>query len=246
MNTNIIILLEKFNSIRNMNYVKSINNYNSGVGLTFEKLLGKEVDCFSMPDFEGIEIKTKVNNSKTPINLFKLTPNGSDFFETKRILDLYGYYQNKNSKNKVFNATITANKLYKVGPKNYFSLKIDYSKKKLVFLVFNEQKELIDDTSFWELSKIENALIRKMKLFALVNASQKIINKEKYFWYNCITIYQLISFKRFLELLENGKISITFSIDFFKSGKRIGKFHDHGTNFGIYIKDIEKLFKKIY
>lgn len=245
MNTNIIILLEKFNSIRNMNYVKSINNYNSGVGLTFEKLLGKEVDCFSMPDFEGIEIKTKVNNSKTPINLFKLTPNGSDFFETKRILDLYGYYQNKNSKNKVFNATITANKLYKLR-QNYFSLKLDYAKNRLIFLVFNKQKELIDDSSFWELSKIENVLLRKMKTLALINANQKIINKQKFFWYYDIKIYELIGFEKFLELLENGKISITFSIDFFKSGKRIGKFHDHGTNFGIYIKDIEKLFKKIY
>ena len=245
MDKNIIKLLEKFESIRNMNYVKSVNNYNSGVGLTFEKLLGKEVDCFSMPDFEGIEIKTKINNSKTPVNLFKLTPDGNDFFETKRILNLYGYYQKNDSKNKVFNATITTNKLYKIGD-NYFSLKIDYSMNRLIFLVFNKKKELIDNSSFWELSKIENVLLRKMKTFALINASQKYINKQKFYWYNDIKIYKLISFKKFLKLLEKGYIYITFSIDYFKSGKRIGKFHDHGTNFGLYIKDIDKLFKKIY
>ena len=76
-------LKNEFNRIKNMGYVKSINNDNSGIGLTFEYLLGKKVEDFPFPDYKGIELKTKLAYSKKPISLFRLTPEGKDFFEIK-------------------------------------------------------------------------------------------------------------------------------------------------------------------
>ena len=98
-----------------MGYVKAINNYNSGIGLTFENLLGKKVDDFPLPDFQNeIEIKTKLAFSTKPIHLFKLTPDGTEFFEMKRIVSKYGYYK---MMSKVLSGSVFANKKTKIGDK---------------------------------------------------------------------------------------------------------------------------------
>ena len=66
---NIRKLYRKFNEIRKMGYVKSVRNGSTGIGATFEYLLGKEEESFEIPDYYGIEIKTKRAYSKSYITL---------------------------------------------------------------------------------------------------------------------------------------------------------------------------------
>ena len=106
MEQNIQDLINKFNTIKNMGYVEAVNNDFSGIGLTFEKLLDKEVDNFPFPDYKNIEIKTKLSYSKTPINLFKLTPEGKEFCEVRRLWEKYGYCRKNNKDNKCFNGRV--------------------------------------------------------------------------------------------------------------------------------------------
>ena len=54
-----------------------------------------------------------------------------------------------------------------------------------------------------------------------------------------------ILFTLFLKLIDDGKISITFRIGVFKSGKRKGQIHDHGTEFGIDEINLQLLFDEI-
>ena len=84
-------LQKKFKEIRRMEYVKSVRTGSTGVGATFEALLGKEEDSLEIPDFGGIEIKTRRSYSKSLINLFNAVPTGSTYYETKRLRDMYGY-----------------------------------------------------------------------------------------------------------------------------------------------------------
>ncbi len=60
----------KFLKIKEMGYVKSVRGGSTGVGATFEFLLGKSEDKLEAPDFKGIEIKTRRGYSKSEINLF--------------------------------------------------------------------------------------------------------------------------------------------------------------------------------
>ena len=60
---NIELLNNKFNSIKNMGWIQSIKKGSSGIGLTFEHLIGINENEFEIPDFNGIELKTKRSKS---------------------------------------------------------------------------------------------------------------------------------------------------------------------------------------
>ena len=57
-------------------------------------------------------------------------------------------------------------------------------------------------------------------------------------------MYEIKSFNKFIECIDKGYIIITFKIGYFKSGKRKGQIHDHGTGFSINYNDIGKLYMR--
>ena len=67
-------LIQKFDEIKKGGLYKSQRCGSTGIGYTFEKLLGKEEDYSYAPDYKGIEIKTKLGYSKCPVTLFSLVP----------------------------------------------------------------------------------------------------------------------------------------------------------------------------
>lgn len=233
----------KFYSIRDMGYVKSVNNLSSGVGLTFERLMGKPVDNFPLPDFENlIEIKTKLAYSKRPIHLFNLSPDGNSFCENKRLIEKYGYNNMNNRNLKAFHGTVFANKISKIGYNRYFTLKIDYKEEMIKLLVYDEYDNLIDNSSYWDFDKIEIALKRKMQYLALVQAWSAHKEGNDYYKYYRYDLYKLSNIYNFIHLIEKGIISITFSMGAFYDEEHYGKVHDHGTTFDIQKEDLNKLF----
>lgn len=73
--TNSLILLsEKFKEIKKEGYIESTRKGFTGVGKTFEDLIGKKEDRSDSPDFNGIEIKTKLGYKKSFVTLFNATP----------------------------------------------------------------------------------------------------------------------------------------------------------------------------
>lgn len=63
-------LKNKFETIKKLGWIKSIRKGSTGIGATFEKLLGINENSFEIPDFDGIEIKTKRNYSNSFTSLF--------------------------------------------------------------------------------------------------------------------------------------------------------------------------------
>ncbi len=80
----------KFKEIKKMGYIKSWNNRSSSAGITFEKILGKEQDEFFLPDYKGIEIKTKKGYSKSKITLFSANPDSMYLYALKGLVETYG------------------------------------------------------------------------------------------------------------------------------------------------------------
>ena len=243
MNNDIIDLLKKFQEIKKMGFVQSQRCGTTGIGYTFESLINKPEENFEMPDYNSIEIKTKHKYSKGYITLFNANPDGDILFPIDRLLNNFGYYDKINPLYKKFNMSIYSNKWTKIGMNRRMKLKINDAKINLLAVDYNFNN--LNTEISWSFDIVKEKLERKNRILALVKAECKTINKIDYFKYYDIKFYKLKGFDQFINLIKDGTIRITFKISFFKSGKRKGQIHNHGTGFDINEKDLLKLYEPI-
>ena len=59
-----IELKKEFDKIKEKGYIKGISNDYSAIGRTFENELNLPENTFSIPDYYGIEIKTRRNTNR--------------------------------------------------------------------------------------------------------------------------------------------------------------------------------------
>ena len=232
----------EFQSIKKLGYVKSTFNGSGSAGLNFEYLLGKKPDILSKPDYYGIELKTKIDNTNSRIHLFSLAPKGLTNYDIERIWKKYGYPGVKNKKVKMLNVNVKCNNFCNVGLKYFFSLKIDFINKKVNLLVYNKLKMLIDNISYWDFDDLKTALYKKLSYLAIINCKKKSVGSINYYYYYKLRIYKIKSFNAFLNLLNNTEVIVKFGVSE-TNNKQL--FKDRGTSFDIYEKDISKLFYKI-
>lgn len=236
------LLKDQFDQIKQQGWIKTVRPGNGGVGRTFEHLLNKEEENFEIPDYYGIEIKTKRCYSKSYTCLFSMTPTGKHYHEVKRLRDKYGYPDTIEKKYQVLNNSIYCDKKTSIGIRYYFMLKMHRKEERIYLYIFDIHGQLIENDVYWDFDVIQEKLYRKLKILAFVKASSKFLHKEEYFKYYKMTIYVLKDFETFLSLIEQGIIRITFHISVFRSGKRQGEIHDHGTTFDIQERDLLKLY----
>lgn len=106
----LINLKKEFNRIKNLGYIKSTRKGLTGIGKTFEDLIGKKEDTLDLPDYHGIEIKTKRGYSNCYTTLFNLTPKGKNEFEIKHLCETYGYPDKILKNHKILHFSVQANK----------------------------------------------------------------------------------------------------------------------------------------
>lgn len=238
------ILKEKFEEIKKKGYIKSSREGSTGIGKTFEDLIGKPEDHEETPDFQGIEIKTKGdNNIDEYITLFCATPRGPHDYEIHYLVDKYGYPDVISKEKKVLNRSIYSGTLR--GSRYLFALKLDCRKQIVKLRILDNYLKLIEDEIYWTYYDLETKLYRKHRYLALVKATKKIINGSTYYKYHDIRFYKIRNFDSFIELIANGKIRVNFRIGIYRSGKREGTMHDRGTAFQIRESDLLQLFDEI-
>lgn len=241
------LLIKKFNIICKKGWILKESSNDGEAGNNIEILLGKENNNFPIPDFNGIEIKTKKERSfNNYITLFNCIPYGESFFETQRIREKYGYPDSTFKQYKILNGDVFCNIKKKIGVNFFFKLKIDKKKKKIFLLVYDKFNKEIDNSTYWPFDVLSQKLFCKLQYLALIKVAYKYYNGKKYYKYNNLQIYKLKSFNAFLDLLEKQKIKISFKIGIYKSGNKFGKMHDRGTGFEIDINYINLLYEKIY
>ena len=67
-------MIENFYEILNKGWVPTVRKGSTGIGATFESLMGISENQKSEPDYKGIEIKTRRSSSVYFTTLFNLTP----------------------------------------------------------------------------------------------------------------------------------------------------------------------------
>ena len=237
-------LKEKFYKIQCQNWILSKSMGSGAAGRTLEKLLGVEENQDVLPDFYGIEIKTKIKNGKYPLTLFSCALDNKPL-ENKRLLFTYGYPDNLNQNFKKFNVTIDA--IHRKFFRNFtsFKLKFNYKNEKVRLLIYNRRDELIENVMSWSFKELRSRLEHKLAYMALITVRKARVNNKIYFKYEDMVIYKLKDFKVFLKLIELGKVVVTFKLNQYHDKEKYGDIQDKGTSFDIQKDCIKDLFEEI-
>lgn len=242
MNNDILALKEKLDKIKNLGWIECENKNKSVTGKTLENLLEINPDNFEIPDYNTVEIKSKVSKRENYINLFCATPD-SYVLETKRLYDKYGYLDSNNYK--ILNFVLYGEFLKPINNEYSARLRIDYKNKKVIMEVYNKDNELIDNLSSWSFELLEEKLSRKLNYVCFVEGDKKFSHNTLYVRYDKYKFYKLKKFSDFIQLLKRGQIRISFTLGVYKSGIKSGKMHDHGTQFSIRKENLKLLFDEI-
>lgn len=242
MNNCILELTLKFEEISKRGWIESVSKGPAGGGHTFEKLIGKEIENFEIPDYGNIEIKTKSAAVNHYINMFSATPDGTYMFEIKRLYNKYGYPNKKNKSYKSFNISVLANEFTPLSTRYLFRLKVDIKDQKIFLCVFDIEMNLIEKTTFWSFELLKEKLYRKLKNLAVIETDYKKEKNIVYYKYKDIKFYNLKEFEHFINAIENGFIKINFKVGAYLTGIRRGQPHDHGTSFEINKNNLDKLY----
>jgi len=242
MYENIKKLKTEFEKIKAKGYIKGIYNNYSSIGRTFENELNLPENTFSVPDYYGIEIKTRRAYSKSTITLFTAVPDGENLFEIERLKETYGYPCKKDKKYKVLYIDAYGSYINPAGIKYKYKIDVDRNEKKVYLTIFNRYNELLERKVYWSFEYLKERLTNKVNFLAIVNAWPNKIDGWNYFKYYRMDMYMLKDFETFLKLLENGLIRVSIKIGIHLDKKRYGKTYDHGCGFAIDEFNLKYLF----
>jgi len=200
--------------ISELGWLKSNRAHNTGIGKTLEDYMGLKENNIALPDFGVMELKSQRATTASMLTLFTKKPEG---ITNAEILKRFGYPDPEYSQHKILHQTIASGKKNGMG----FHCKIDPAQGKL--LVLKNRTVLgyysLDFLRQKAAEKIGNGLI-------LVFANSKKVKGHEYFHYTEAWLLKDIDPKQFLAL---SKYDIRLGV--YRSGKSMGKPHDHGSAF---------------
>ncbi|GAB6182824.1 MvaI/BcnI family restriction endonuclease [Thermodesulfovibrio hydrogeniphilus] len=225
-------LINKLKQIKEQGFVKSFRKGSTGVGYTFEKLLGIQENNIPVPDIGGrLEIKATRKDSNSLLTLFTFNK-GIWQIKQKDLIEQYGYEDEKGRK--ALKKTLTFS-----SSDPTFKLSIDEGNQSLI-LYDKKQNEIL---AIWNLYVIVGKFSTKLDKVLYVLADRKFDEyKTEYFHYNEIYILSEPNINNFIAAFKDSEIAIDLRMHL-KDNKQ--SVRNRGTAFRIYEKSIMKLFNKI-
>jgi hypothetical protein len=242
---NLEIFKNEFYRIKNLGFVKSNRIHNTGIGKTFEDLLGILENNSRNPDFLDFEIKSQRFLTGSKVTLFTKSPT----FPLKvnsLIRDKYGNSYKHNVNLKRIHTSVYGDKFNNYLNKYSFKLNVNKRSKKVYILIKDKITDLVlENNIYYAFSDIQESL-RKLNNLAIVFANCKIENGTEYFHYTGARVFINLNFNKFINMIISGQIQYDIRIGSYKSGENIGKPHDHGSGFRIGKNNLINLYEKNY
>ena len=239
------IILEfqtKFQKIKDMGYVKSHRSNNTGIGKTFEDLIGIKENNISNADFgDLIEIKSKRDASNSMVTLFTKSPDHPK--KSNRYLrDTYGMVD-EDTKLKKLHTTVSGIEYNTFGRVLGFKLIVDSEENKVRISVKNlKADKIFDNNIFYTFDTLRDIIAKKCTNIVFVNADTKIVDGIEYFKFVDAQLLTGLTFDKFLCGITTGAILYDIRIGSYKSGNKKGIIHDHGSGFRIKKNEIPNYF----
>lgn len=197
------------------------------------------------PDYQGIEIKCTTRFSRYPISLFSKSFDDPSFFEMNRLINTYGTEDNIYKGRKILMANLKVNEKISINNNYYFELKIDKKKGKIYINIYDNNNKLIENEPYISFNSLKEHLEVKLTNLAIVYASKKEIDDKINYRYYKMCIYKLISFDKFIELLENSIIKTSIIRRISLSGNEEGRQRNKNLLLQIQKENILDLFNTI-
>ena len=209
-------LLEKFDGIKERGWIDSLRTGDTGIGYTFETLLGIKENNDKEADFKGIEIKCKGTkeggrSNSTKLNLFQAGPNWLVDGSAKELIRMLGKPGDDGLFACYSQVTVTPNNLGLL----------------LEILRANEKIDLqknAEALGYWTFPQLAKRLAEKHSRAAFVKAKVRTTKSKSQFAYEELVYCDRPSIDRFVNLIADRNIVFEFTL----SEKPDGRIRNHG------------------
>ena len=226
------ILQDQLQKIKDMGFIQTHRNGDTGIGKTLEDLLGIEENNLQIPDLAIAEVKASRNSDNSLLTLFTKSPDIRGI--NRKIVEKYGYYR-ENDGNKILHSTIKGNEYNSLFNIPFLRLTAKDDK---IYLE-HYQDGIINDC-YWSVDSLSSAYNRKYSTgtILLVKADTKKINNIEYFSYNQAFLLTKFNANNLINNIINGDLCVDLRIGINPNGS----MHDHGTAFRIKKNKLEKFY----
>ncbi|TWG29512.1 MvaI/BcnI family restriction endonuclease [Geobacillus sp. C56-T2] len=211
----------------------SNRKHDTGIGKTFEDLIGVEENNNLLVDYKGhIELKSQRQFTGSMLTLFTKQPEPKGI--VNKLKDLYGTPHEKYSQYNILHTTVNAVDFNTYKSKYGFKMEVDREAQKIRFLVKDLQTgKIVNNEGYFDFSVLKEIVETKCKNIAYINAKNRKHGDQEYFIFDKALLLSGLTFDKFINLVENGTIKFDFRVGVYGSGKNLGKPHDHGSAFRI-------------
>lgn len=228
-------LLGKLREIHRMGFVPSEKHGDTCVGMTLEKLLGIPPNANNIPDYKGIELKSKRSrrngHSQSRQTLFGQVPDWERSpFDERRILDVFGY-ENVLEHRRELRCTVN-------NVKNARGLWLDVREAIGDLVSMGEIDSFKGDVAVWSFSVLKERLRSKHHETFWVSAQTKTYDGREFFRYDSVVHTRQPQVDQMPSLFDDGSLSV----DFLMHAKPNGTVRDHGFLFKMPVKKLALLF----
>lgn len=225
-------LLTLFDEINSRGYIRTLRQGPTGVGYTFETLIGIEENNISGPDFEDIEIKCyrKIGNNRAEKkNLFLKEPRWNDQLPNLACrVRTYGYIDEA-GRPALYSAVGSV--------QNSHGLALQSAMDEAnVYLTFNGRQ-----IAQWSFGEIQRRLEEKLTHTAFIGARKRGNGATEEFLYGTFTYCRNPSVEAFNSLIESGHVILEMRMHV----RPDGSVRNHGSCFRVMEDKLPDLYAEV-
>jgi hypothetical protein len=219
-----------FDNVRAQGWIESLREGSTGIGYTFESLIGIEENNKQEADYKGIEVKCKhkkdTGGASGKINLFQKVPNWCKKMTGKERIRQIGSITDTGRFGCHSQVTTKVNNLG-------LKLSVDETEKRIELL------KSVEPLGYWPYRVLENCLAKKHARAIFVKADVRKAENKTYFRYDELIYCEQPSMRNFIGLVEDRDLVFEFMM----SEQESGSIRNHGYPWRL---NREELLKELF
>lgn len=224
------LFLRKFDDIKARGFVQTQRRGSTGIGYTFETLMGLKENNNPTGDFLGMELKAYRDDEGAlddteKMNLFLKEPEWLDGLRGAERIQKYGY-QDRNGRTALYSTVTTAENSHG------FRFRIDKPNRKLQLLFKS------GPVGEWTFATLQNRLTEKHSQVAFVAAESRGVAANEQFRYHSVTWCAQPAVNELLRLIQSRRAMLELRMHV----KESGAARNHGTAFRVQKNRLTELY----